>query len=103
MSSLDSLYKNFKIYCQDNPVKHTKVYELHLYTDGTGEIVLLDYLGTESNPFKVARETILTWETISNAVIQLEEKIRGQKTVPKGKGRQSNKRNMAEVQSPIGI
>lgn len=82
MSRLDNLYTQFRIFCKQNPTEHsaTKFYDLHLYEDGTGEVVLVDFCGTNDNPFKVIRSAILSFKTPGEGARKL-EKLNEQKTI----------------------
>lgn len=84
MSKLDSLYKNYRRYCDEigNRQKGSVLTFIELYQDGSGMVVTKIFLPTESNPFNVVTQEVCRFKSPYDGAKQLEELLDdGQKVI----------------------
>lgn len=71
MSSLDTLYKNYRAFCKKERPAVNEIIELILYDDGSGKIQRKRYCPTEANPFKVVTEDVIRFKSPGTGATKL--------------------------------
>lgn len=71
MSSLDVLYKNYRIFCKKEHPAVNEILELILYDDGSGKVQRKSYCPTEANPFKVVTEDVIRFKSPGTGATKL--------------------------------